>query len=484
MCLLSAYGRALSASNRNHEWVRLVSLKKDTLRKKLAVFIDEIEFSDLSDEAVQRAKFCLLDLIGVAIAGSQQPTSLLARESLDDGIPPTEATLWTSNLKLSVLSASFLNAVQAHAIDMDDGHRYANGHPGVVTIPAAVTLAERERLSGRELLTAVVIGYEVFIRLGRMVNPDLLSRGFHTTATIGPFAAAAVASKLLKLSVSQTENALSLAGLQSAGLLEALSSGEMGKSFQVGKAVQNGVLASVLARKGADGPERIFEGDKGFFKAFPGKECEPELFSKSCGRQSQITDVYFKKHAACRHVHSALDAAAEILSEHDIDRNEIQAIDVETYSIAKNLTGHLVTDGGGLAAKFSLPTALGLLLVFGRTDALAFTRENISDPQVKAIAGRVAVTVSSARDDVYPGKRGAEVKILAGGRTYQKEVIYPKGEPENPLSSEELFEKFETNAGIVYASGTVREIRERIMNAEQLDAGAITALLKEPGPAR
>lgn len=452
----------------------------ETLRKQLAEFIQATGFADLDAAVTQRAKHCLLDLIGVAIAGSGQPTSILAREVLGACAPPPEATLWTTDQHLSVSAAACINAIQGHAIDMDDGHRYANGHPGVVTIPAAIAMAERAGLDGRDLITAVVIGYEVFIRLGRSINPSLLNRGFHTTATVGTFAASAVAAKCLGLSVAQTENALSLAGLQSAGLLEALSSGEMGKSFQVGRAVQSGIVATLMAAGGADGPEQIFEGDKGFCRAFAGTNCDVDSIRSGLGTDFQIINVYFKRHAACRHIHSALDAIAEIIAEMRIDPAAVEAIDVETYTVAKNLTGHLATGGGELAAKFSLPVAIGLLLVFNRTDALAFTRENLAHPLVRAVAEKVSIQVSADRDAVYPGKRGAEVVLRAGGSSFRREVIYPKGEPEYPLSQEELEEKFRINAGFVYKDEIIRDIHERVMSIEKLETGALTKSLRAP----
>lgn len=451
---------------------------QETLRRKLAVFVHETTFSSLPEQVVNQAKFCLLDLIGVAIAGSLQPISLLAREVLGTHAPPPEATLWTAKHKVSAASAAFLNAVQGHAIDMDDGHRYANGHPGVVTIPAALALTESLALDGRELIAAIATGYELFIRLGSAANPDLLQRGFHTTATVGTFAAAAVASKLLKLTVPQIENAFSLAGLQSAGLLEALSSGEMGKSFQVGRAVQGGVQAAILARKGADGPEKIFEGEKGFFKTFSGKQCDIEPICRNLGEEFLITEVYFKRHAACRHVHPALDCIADILLEHEIDRAEIESIEVETYSVAQNLTGHLATHGSELAAKFSMPAAIGLLLVFDRTDALAFSKENISDPRVHALAEKVSIRASAARDAAYPGERGAEVRIRTQGNTYGRDLKYPKGEPECPLSFEELLEKYETNAGLVYSAEPRSKLQANIMHIEEMQASEITTILR------
>jgi len=350
----------------------------------------------------------------------------------------------------------------------------------VVTIPAAVVLAERENLTGRDLIESVAIGYDMFIRLGTVVNPDLLHRGFHTTAVIGSFASAAVAAKLLGLSVPQIENALALAGLQSAGLLEALSSGEAGKSFQVGKAVQSGILAGLLAQKGADGPDKIFEGGKGFFKAFSGKQCDVDAVCRNLGKDFQITNVYFKRHAACRHIHAALDAIEEIVAKNRLGAEQIASIDIETYSIAKNLTGHLVTTDSELAAKFSTPVAIALYLVFGKTDSAAFNKQNISDGSVQALAQKVTVTANPDFDAEYPGKRTARVCIKTKNQAYRNEVACAKGEPENPLSDEAFIDKYETNARVLYSADQAKRIQEAVFNIENMQIRELTDMLKAP----
>lgn len=451
---------------------------KETLRRNLAEFIHDACFENFTSGDVHYAKLCLLDLIGVGIAGVRQRTSSIIRELIVSDGEAQEATLWGSDRKLPLLSAVLLNAVQGHAIDMDDGHRFANGHPGVVTIPAALALAEKHHLSGRKLIEAIIIGYDMFIRLGASINPDLLLHGFHTTATIGSFSSAAVASKLLGLSVAQTENALALAGLQSAGLLEALSSGEMGKSFQVGKAAQSGVLAGLLAQKGADGPECIFEGDKGFFRAFAGKACDAASVCENLGKEFKISTTYFKKHAACRHIHPALDAISEIVARDKPAIEEIQSIEVDTYSIANNLTGHLATEGSELAAKFSMPVAIGLKLVFGQSDASAFSRQYISDPLVQSIARKVAIHVNPDRDAKYPKRREACVTVHTEKQTYTYEVAYPKGEPENPLSDEEFMDKYEKNALQLYPKNQVARMRDAILNMENIEVSEMAAFLK------
>ncbi len=448
------------------------------LRKKLAAFIHGTSYDNLPQNVIQQAKLCLLDLIGVSIAGGRQKVASIVQSLVPAMGGCEEVTLWGSDRKLPLLTAVFMNAVQGHAIDMDDGHRYANGHPGVVTIPAAVAVSEKENRTGRELIEAIVVGYEFFIRLGSAINPDLLLRGFHTTATIGCFSSGAAAAKLLKLSRPQTENALSLSGLQSAGLLEVLHSGESGKSFQVGKTAQSGVLAGLLAEQGADGPVEVFEGGKGFFRAFAGKPCDSASICQGLGKDFGLPGVYFKKHAACRHIHSALDAVADLAGRHDLPPEKIDAIDIETYSIAKSLTGHIASEDSELGAKFSTPIAIGLLLVFGRSDSSIYQKRYLSDPRVQSIARKVSVRVNPERDKVYPGQRGAGVVIKTGDASYQHEVVYPKGEPENPLSEDELKSKFEQNAGTRYAMDRVNRIRETILDMENRDVREMTSLLK------
>jgi len=460
--------------------VKNMNPSKETLRSRLAHFIHGISFEDLPAAVVHAAKRCVLDLLGVSFVGARQRTTSVIRDIIVAAGGIEEATLWGSNRKLPVASAALLNAVQGHAIDMDDGHRFANGHPGVVTIPPAIALAERADQTGRNLIESIVIGYDVFIRLGTAVNPDLLHRGFHTTAVIGSFSSAAVASKLLALSVPQAENALSLAGPQSAGLLEALSSGEAGKSFQVGKAAQSGVLAGLSAAKGADGPDNIFEGEKGFFKAFSGKPCDIDAICRDLGRDFHIPNVYFKRHAACRHIHSALDAVENIIAAHHLSTEQIQSIEIETYSIAKNLTGHLATADSELAAKFSTPVAIALYLAFGRTDSGAFKQQNISDASVQAIARKVSVKASPAYDADYPSKRTARVSIKTTDNLYHDEVTCAKGEPENPLDDDAFIDKYRTNALASYSADQAQKIQEAAFNLENMRVRELTDMLKAP----
>jgi 2-methylcitrate dehydratase PrpD len=235
-----------------------------------------------------------------------------------------------------------------------------------------------------------------------------------------------------------------------------------------------------MARSGADGPERIFEGEKGFFRAFAGKAVDAEDFCAGFGRDFGISGVYFKRHAACRHIHSALDALSEILAATPLALEEIQAIDIETYSIARNLTGHIAGADSELAAKFSTPIAVGLYLVFGRSDAGVFTAANVADPAVRRIAERVTVKVEPARDDLLPDQRSALVTVRTPAGSVCREVLYSKGEPEFPLTDDEMQEKFEANACRLYSREHARRIHATIMSIDQRNVRELTALLTAP----
>ena len=177
------------------------------------------------------------------------------------------ASVIATDLKTDILSAAFVNSVAAHVLELDDGHRGAQIHLGSIIFPTALAISEAYDLTGKEFLEGVIVGYEVGILLGQIVNPDHRNRGFHTTGTIGTFIAGTVASKLLKLDEEQTLNALGLCGTQAAGLLESDHGGSMGKSLHAGKAVYNGILSAFLARNGFTGSGTIFEGDEGFLNA-------------------------------------------------------------------------------------------------------------------------------------------------------------------------------------------------------------------------
>jgi len=442
-----------------------LSKGEKAMKERFAEFISQTNCEDLPKEVVHQAKRCILDLIGVTLAGSNLGLAPLATDFVCSLGGEKEATIIGDGRKIPAFHAAFVNGVRGHTLDMDDGHRYANGHPGVVTIPAAIALAEKGNMTGKELIEAVVVGYETFIRIGTAINPSHLKRGFHTTGTVGPLAAAAACSKLLGLNKVEIENALAIAGLQGAGLLEVLTSGQMMKPLQPGRATQAGLMASLLAQGGAEGPVLIFEGEKGFIRAFSDGVNAGDL-GRDLGSNFEIMNTYVKLHAACRHVHSTLDAVGKIMEESEITIDEIEKIDVYTYSVAYQLTGKNREAQTELAAKFSLPVSVGLMLCYGKAGVDQYTPECIANPAVQDLAKRVNVMVDEERDDAYPRERSARVDIETKGASYTHEVVISKGEPENPASDEELKEKFLPNAAKILPMGKAADLYEMILEIE------------------
>jgi len=416
---------------------------------------------------MHQSKRCLLDFFGVALAAGKTELMVGVDDILSQMVGSPEATLIGESRRCSVLNATLINAIKGHTLDMDDGHRFANAHPAVVVLPAALALAEKQGLTGRDFIAAMVAGYETFLCTSKNLNPTHLQRGFHTTANVGAFGAAAAGSKILGLEQKQVENALSIAGLCGGGLLEVLSSGQMMKPFQTARASQAGLQSALLAQRGAQGPELIFEGPMGFFKAYAGNEIEPQNFD-DLGRQWEIEKVYFKTYSACRHIHSALDAVADLLQQQPLKPEAITGIEVETYTIASRLTNHGAADGSNIAAKFSMPVCIAMMLVFGRLERTLFTKEHILNPLVQSLADKVTVRVSTERDALYPRQRGAKVTIQTDQGHYLCEVTHPRGEPENSLDDDALIEKFSLNARTRISAASVQALHRAVFNLENV----------------
>ena len=411
-----------------------------------------LPYEALPGDVTELAKTALLDFLGVALAGSSMPMATICADYFSALGGRPEASLIANPQRVPAIHAATVNGVLGHALDMDDGHRAASGHPGIVTLPAALAAAETVGASGRELLRAVVFGYEVFVRLGAAVNPAHLHRGFHTSATIGPFAAAIAAGVLKGLQGERLVRALGLAGVQGAGLMEVFHDGAMAKPFQTARASAAGLLAAELAERGAGGPRTILEGEHGFLRAMAGHEdgggrAGAESLVAGLGQDWAIRGVYFKAHAACRHTHPAIDAAATLRREHGITPEQVRGAVVQTYEVADRLCGRAELPPGPSEAKFSLPFAVALGLTLGHARASCFTPETVADEQLRALATRVRVEVDPALDRLYPERRPAILEVTTvDGRCLRIEAPLARGEPELPLPPEELEAKFLDNA--------------------------------------
>jgi len=444
-----------------------------------ADFVVNTRYDDLEAEVIHQAKKLILDLMGVSLAGYQlmEFPRMVVSYMADLGGRP-EATIIHTKKKFPAVNAALANAACAHALDMDDGHRFAALHPGTVVIPAAIAAAELSQANTKKLIAGIVVGYEVMIRIGMAITPSSLNRGFHITGITGPFGAAAAAAKIMGLNHEETIDAFGIAGLQQSGLIQVNHEveGAMVKPINPAKAAMSGLLSSILAEKGAKGPLHIFEGEDGYLKAVA-DEVDTNLLTCNLGREFEILNVYLKLHAACRHAHASMDAALEAFSESHIDPSEIKEISIEIYPAAIRLAG-ITNATTPSAGRFSIPFSVALALIKQDAGADQYSEENVRDQSIKGLAGKVHLSVGSKWERLYPEKRGATVNITdANNKTWSAEVELAKGEPENPASWEEIYNKFYTNATLLISEKDAKKLGDTIMNLEQSSRGELLELI-------
>ncbi|WP_077597113.1 MmgE/PrpD family protein [Oceanobacillus kimchii] len=436
-----------------------------SLSEKLANYILDTNYEDLPTDVVEFTKLCILDYFSSAIAGSNQE----AIQKVDDLVKELggepQAALVTGG-KTSVTQAALLNGAASHIVEQDDIHKGSIIHAATVVIPAALAISEWKRLSGKDLITAVVIGYEVCYRIGEAVTPSHYYY-WHNTATCGTFGATAAVAKLLHLTHEQIIHALGSAGTQAAGLWEFIEDGAMSKQLHPGKAAMNGVISALLAEKGFTAAKKILEGKRGFFEAMS-TEYDVSKVTIDLGEQFKIMENSFKVHASCRHTHHAMDLMIELAEEKNIRLHDIEQINVKTYQVAIDITDNKNPDTQ-YASKFSLQFCTALALLTGNGGVDAFNEESLWNENIRKLMKRVNVEVDPEINSNYPDKWGAIVEIkLTSEDWIRKETDFPKGDPENAVTSEDLLKKFRTlTRDLSIESQNI--LSDKLLNLENLD---------------
>ena len=334
-----------------------------------------------------------------------------------------------------------------HSFDFDDYHQ-AKIHPGAPVIPAAVAVGESLGASGREVLTAMVAGYETMIRVSLATGPTASRlKGWHLTGTTGTFGAAAAAGRLLGLSAADMASALGLAGTQSAGLWAFLADGAMSKRFHPGRAAQSGVMAAFLARSGFRGPTQILEARDGGFCQATSDRFDLSRVTDRLGDRFHGAEVNIKPYACCASSHSAVDAVLELKGRHGFTAADVERVRVKTAGSVVVQCGFDYQAAGIVQAQMSLQYIVAVTLLEGAALLEQFSEKKIVDPLVRDLARRVEVTVDPDIDRVYPERYANRVEIvLRDGRRFETRVDYAKGSTGRPLNLPEVAEKFRSLA--------------------------------------
>lgn len=438
-----------------------------TIAEELGQYVHDLSFDKLPGAVVEKAKWCLLDWIGCAVAGvGERASAILADYALDQK-SCGGSTIVGHKSDVSPLWAAFANAALSHAAEMDDGHKTSIMHGSVVTIPAAGSFGQDRHIPGKILIEAIVAGYEVALRTGEALGKSHYAK-WHTTGTAGTFGAAAASAKVLGLLPDEVADALGTAGTQAAGLWQFLDDKAMTKVLHPAKASFNGALAAELARKGLTGPHRIFEGPKGFCAA-TSETPNLSVLTSGLGKHYKIMESNFKVHASCGHTHSPVDAMLAIVGATKVLPDKVRSVRLSTYTEAMAIIAN-PKPKTPFEAMFSAPFCLATALVRGKVDADSLDVEGLTDPVVRQLAEKVELSVSPEYDSLFPSCRPAKVEItLDDGTCLVQENFYRKGDPENPLNGQEIEAKFRNLAGGRLGDEAAASIISAVNNLEDTE---------------
>ena len=390
-----------------------------------------------------RAATAVMDTIGVAIAGVGEPAARIVRETLSTG---PGSSVWGTGLRAAPADAALANGTAAHALDYDDMCFVSLAHPSAPLVPAIVAAGEYVGASGRAVLDAYVVGFEIQARLGRLMNPRHYQRGWHCTSTLGAISAAGGAARLLGLDAAATAHALAIAASSASGLKE--NFGTMVKPLHAGLAARDGVMAALFAKGGLTGSAKAIDGPQGFLHAFDSERSDLASEIHDLGQRWEILDtgITVKLYPSCAGTHPTLDALLDLLAQHHFTADEVERIDIDVDPIVPTILLY-ARPASALEAKFSMPFCAAAAVVFGRvgvdTFDGAFDGVRLRDERVDSMMARVTMRVNDTIGQGKPALTEARVHVtLRDGRTLVKDAHGARGYPANPASAAELAGKF------------------------------------------
>ena len=414
--------------------------------RQLADFCANLRYQDIPAEVVERVLDLLLDWFGSCLAGSSAPqTAAIAEFARLMGPATGTSTIVTDPhadlTRTSPMFAAMVNAAASHVVEQDDLHNRSVFHPATVVFPPLLAVAEADSsISGKDMITAAVAGYEAGIRVGEFLGRSHY-RIFHTTATAGTIAAAMAVANLLKLSPRQTLHALGSAGTQAAGLWEFLRDAADSKQLHTAKAASDGLLAAYTAKSGLTGASCILEGEKGLGAGMMA-EGNLNALVASLGSRWAVLETSFKFHSSCRHTHPAADAMLAICQTHKPDLKQIRGVTVYVYQAAKDVLGAVIDPLTIHQSKFSMGFVLSLIAQHGCAGVSEFTEQALSDKSIKALHDKVSMIVDEKIESLYPVSWCARVEVeMQSGEKLIETVTTPRGDPGNMLSRPELEDK-------------------------------------------
>ena len=437
---------------------------RTNLTNRFLVDVLSLAEQPLADTAVHHAKRCLLDYLGAAFAGARMNAHRSQPLATMLGSGSQEVSLIGLESKSSLLSAALVNGISSHTAELDDGVMSGIIHPGTPIFSALLTIAQKHDLSGQRLLRGTVLGYEAAVRLANAIQPSHKLKGYHATATCGSLGATIGLATMCNFDFLKTKHAFSVAAISAGGSLKVLEDNSQLKPYNSGHAAVSAIMACTVAEAGFEGPDDVLAGKSGFLSMMGVDIKESELFEKRFNTLA-IEQVYFKPYAACRYCHPAIEAVLKLKNQASVDGSRIKEIRVSTYELAVTNHDHTIVESVA-SAKMSIPFSVAVALKTGAAGLAEYTPEIISDSAVRSLMSKVVVSPDDKCTALFPQDTAAQVDILLNdGSLLSAEVFNAKGDPQNPMSDDELFQKFyELSRYGGIAAERAHRIREGVLN--------------------
>ena len=412
--------------------------------RDLARFAAGLEFSQIPGAVVEQMKLSILDSIGVCLHGVTLPWTRHVQAMVEAERARPEASIFGSGIRTSSANAALVNSTAGHAFELDDIHKESIIHPGSLALPVALAIAEAQgRASGRDLITAMIAGYEVGARVGNAATVRLLLKGFHPQGTSGAFTAAASAARMLRLDAHQTLHTLGIVGSQGGGLMAA-QEGAMVKRFHSGRAAQSGIYSALLAQRGFTGIEDVLEAAYGGYLVTHSDQPAAEKLTAGLGSVWETLNVGYKPYAAVTSIHTALDALASIMRDHELAAEDIVSIEAGLSQATFLHCAWEYKAQGVTAAQMNLYYGLAMIALDGAAFVDQYREERLTDPRVLDLVKRIGARIDPQIEAMGAAFRhAARVKVVTrDGRELEAELLNRRGSAENPLTPEDVDRKF------------------------------------------
>jgi 2-methylcitrate dehydratase PrpD len=452
------------------------------ITQTLADHATSLRYEDLPREVADKACELVLDLVGIGLRASAEAASTPPiRDTVLTLAGPGSASMFGEARQVHPAHAALLNGALAHSLDFDDTHRDSSLHPGAAVIPAVLALAEHHGIGGERAVAAIVAGYDVTCKLGMAITPKShYDRGFHPTATLGVFGATAAGANLLGLSAEKLVAAFGINGSQAAGSLQFLENGSYNKRLHPGLAAHSAILALELARNGFVGSTSPIEGPRGLLRGYS-DAAAPERAVAGLRQRWEIMHTAIKPYPSCRYSHAGLDIVCDLVAQHELLPDEIQRVRVGLCDAAVDLIGAPLERkrrvGNIVDGQFSMPFVTAVALTRGRMTWGDY--ELVGDAGIDALMRHIDVAASAEANAAYPKRWLTSVEIETGRGTFGDARSHTRGEPEYPLSFEEVRAKFDDLASVVLDEQDRAELAEAIRELpSQADLDAVGAGLR------